>query len=155
MNNLPTETLQISPEYLEVANCYLQVQDIEQVAQSLELPPQQVQQILKRPDVKSYINHVFFDLGFNNRFRMRQAMDAVLRQKFQELEEAQMGSSKDISELLALSHKMTMEQLQLELQLEKLRSGTPQSQVNVQINELGDGSRYGQLLQKLLGDKLA
>jgi len=82
-------------------------------------------------------------------------MDAVLRQKFQELEEAQMGSSKDISELLALSHKMTMEQLQLELQLEKLRSGTPQSQVNVQINELGDGSRYGQLLQKLLGDKLA
>jgi hypothetical protein len=50
---------------------------------------------------------------------------------------------------------MTMEQLELELKLEKLRQGTPQNQVNVQINELGDGSRYGQLLQKLLGDKLA
>jgi uncharacterized pyridoxal phosphate-containing UPF0001 family protein len=86
---------------------------------------------------------------------MRQAMDAVLRQKFQELEEAQSGSGKDIAELLQLSHRMTMEQLELELKLEKLRQGTPQNQVNVQINELGDGSRYGQLLQKLLGDKLA
>lgn len=155
MNTLPTETLNISPEYLEVANCYLETQDQHKTSELLGIDPQQVQAILKRPDVKSYINQVFFDMGFNNRFRMRQAMDAVLKQKFQELEEAQTGSGKDIAELLQLSHRMTMEQLELELKLEKLRQGTPQNQVNVQINELGDGSRYGQLLQKLLGDKLA
>jgi hypothetical protein len=105
--------------------------------------------------VKSYINQVFFDLGFNNRFRMRRAMDALISQKFQELEESQTGSTKDISELLALSHKMSMELLDREIQLEKLRQGGPKNQVNVQINEGGDGTRYGQLIQKLLGDKLA
>jgi len=155
MNTLPAETIQIAPEYLEVANCYLQTQDTRATADQLGLDPQSVQTILRRPDVKSYINQVFFDLGFNNRFRMRQAMDAVLQQKFQELEESQTGSGKDIAELLQLSHRMTMEQLELELKLEKLRSGGPQNQVNVQINELGDGTRYGQLLQKLLGDRLA
>ena len=82
-------------------------------------------------------------------------MDALINQKFQELEESQTGSTKDISELLALSHKMSMELLDREIQLAKLQQGGPKNQVNVQINEGGDGTRYGQLLQKLLGDKLA
>lgn len=155
MNHLPTDTIQIQPEYLEVANLYLQTQDTSEVADSLGIPQSDVAQILKRPDVKGYINQVFFDVGFNNRFRLRKAMDALIQQKFQELEESQTGSSKDISELLALSHKMTMEQLQAEIQLEKIRSGGPKNQVNVQINEGGDGTRYGQLIQQLLGDKLA
>jgi hypothetical protein len=155
MNQLPTDTLTIQPEYLEVANLYLQVQDTAEVADSLGIPQADVAQILRRPDVKSYINQVFFDVGFNNRFRLRKAMDALIQQKFQELEESQTGSGKDISELLALSHKMTMEQLQAEIQLEKIRSGGPKNQVNVQINETGDGTRYGQLIQQLLGDKLA
>ena len=155
MNHLPTDTIQIQPEYLEVANLYLQSQDTGEVADSLGIPQSDVAQILKRPDVKGYINQVFFDVGFNNRFRLRKAMDALIQQKFQELEESQTGSSKDISELLALSHKMTMEQLQAEIQLEKIRAGGPRNQVNVQINEGGDGTRYGQLIQQLLGDKLA
>jgi hypothetical protein len=155
MNTLPTDTIQIQPEYLEVANLYLQTQDTAEVADSLGIPQADVAQILRRPDVKSYINQVFFDVGFNNRFRLRKAMDALIQQKFQELEESQTGSGKDISELLALSHKMTMEQLTAEIQLEKIRSGGPRNQVNVQINEGGDGTRYGQLIQQLLGDKLA
>jgi len=155
MNTLPTDTIHLQPEYLEVANLYLQSQDTREVADSLGIPQSDVGQILKRPDVKGYINQVFFDVGFNNRFRLRKAMDALIQQKFQELEESQTGSSKDISELLALSHKMTMEQLQAEIQLEKIRSGGPRNQVNVQINEGGDGTRYGQLIQQLLGDKLA
>lgn len=155
MNQLPTDTIQISPELLEVANLYLEHQNTQEVATVLNLEPHDVAQILKRPDVKGYINQVFFDLGFNNRFRMRRAMDALISQKFQELEESQTGSTKDISELLALSHKMSMELLDREIQLEKLRAGGPKNQVNVQINEGGDGTRYGQLIQKLLGDKLA
>lgn len=155
MNQLPTDTIQIQPEYLEVANLYLQTQDTQQVASTLSLDAQQVATILKRPDVKTYINQVFFDVGFNNRFRLRRAMDALIQQKFQELEESQTGSGKDIADLLALSHKMTIELLDREIQLEKLRAGTPTNQVNVQINETGEGTRYGQLIQQLLGDKLA
>lgn len=156
-NTAPAETLSISPEALEIANCYLQCQDARQVADELGLGIEMVSGVLARREVKSYINQVYFDLGFNNRFKMRRAMDAVLQRKFRELEEADVGSSKDIAELLALSHKMTMEQLDREIQLEKLRAGEtgPKNQVNVQINEGGDGTKYGALIAKLLGDKIA
>ena len=83
-------------------------------------------------------------------------MDQVIRQKFQELEEAGSGSTKDIADLLALSHKMSMEQLHLQLELEKLKQkdASIKNQVNVQINEgiVGDNSRYGDLINRLLGD---
>ena len=89
-------------------------------------------------------------MGYNNRFLMRQAMDALIKQKFQELEEAGVGSSKDIADLLQMSHKMSMDLLDKQLQLEKLRTQAPgpQKQVNVQIND--DGSKYSQLIHKLV-----
>lgn len=149
--NLPAETLQIAPEALEVANCYLQLQDAKKVANELDLAPDLVTEILRRREVRSYIDAVFMDTGFNNRFEMRAAMDALIKQKFQELHEAGTGSTKDISELLALSHKMSMDLLDREIQLEKLRStSAPQNQVNVQINEGLDGSKYSTLIQKLI-----
>lgn len=149
--NLPAETIQIAPEALEVANCYLQLQDAKRVASELDLAPDLVADILRRREVRSYIDAVFMDTGFNNRFQMRAAMDALIKQKFTELHEAGTGSTKDISELLALSHKMSMDLLDREIQLEKLRSGTgPQKQVNVQINEGLDGSKYSHLISKLI-----
>lgn len=148
--HLPAETVRISPEALEVANCYLQLNDAKQVAYELQLEPDQVTQILGRREVKQYIDQVFFDMGYNNRFLMRQAMDALIKQKFSELEEAGVGSNKDIADLLQMSHKMSMDLLDKQLQLEKLRLGTPgpQKQVNVQIND--DGSKYSQLIHKLV-----
>jgi hypothetical protein len=156
--NLPTHTpaevLEISPESLEIANAYLQLQDAHQVADNLDIPVHLVTTTLNRRDVKAYIDQVFFDVGFNNRFKMRSAMDAIIKKKFQELEEADIGSNKDISELLALSHKMTMEQLDRQIELEKVRSAQIKSQVNVQINDSGgaqgDGTRYGRLIQQLV-----
>lgn len=154
MQNLPTHTptelLQISPEALEVANQYLQLQSVEAVADSLDLSTQQCSQILARREVRAYIDQVFFDLGFNNRFRIRNALDAVIRKKFQDLEEADTGSSKDIADLLALSHKFTMEQLDKQIELEKVHHQNIKSQVNVQINEAGGGSKYGALIQQLV-----
>ncbi len=146
----PAEVLDISPEALEVANQYLQCQDIAQVSEILDLAPQLVTQILSKREVKSYIDHVFMNVGFNNRFRMRDAMDAVIKQKFQELEESGMGSTKDIAELLALSHKMSMDELDKQIKLETLRQSNIKNQVNVQIND--DGSKYSNLIHTLLGN---
>jgi hypothetical protein len=148
---LPAETLKLAPECLEVANCYLQLNDPRKVADHLDLDVEVVTDMLKRREVKTYIDAVFMDSGYNNRFLMRKAMDALIKQKFQELEEAGAGSQKDIAELLALSHKMSMDLLDKEIQLEKIRSGTaPQKQVNVQINEGLDGSKYSKLVQQLI-----
>jgi len=87
-------------------------------------------------------------MGYNNRFKMRSAMDAIIKKKFQELEESEMGSTKDIAELLALSHKMTMEEMSRQIELEKLRSSNIKNQVNVQIND--GGSRYDNLIRQLI-----
>jgi hypothetical protein len=147
----PAETLQIDPEGLEIANCYLQTQSLSKVAEDLGISTELVATQLNRREVKSYIDQVFKDVGFNNRFKMRKAMDMLISKKFQELDEAGVGSSKDIADLLALSHKMTMEQLDREIQLEKVRANNIKSQVNVQINDGGSsGSNYGSLLEKLL-----
>jgi hypothetical protein len=149
--HLPAETVRISPEALEVANAYLQLNDARAVAQELDLDPEVVTNLLARREVKSYIDSVFFDSGYNNRFLMRRAMDALIKQKFQELEESQTGSTKDIAELLQMSHKMSMDLLDREIALEKARTQSgPQKQVNVQINEGLDGSKYSQLVQKLI-----
>jgi predicted HTH domain antitoxin len=154
MNTLPTtspaEVLDISPEALEVANCYLQVQNIHETAEQLDIPREMVTQILSKREVKAYIDHVFMNLGFNNRFKMRAAMDALIQKKFQELEESETGSSKDIAELLALSHKMTMDELTRQIELEKLRQSSIRTQTNIQINDGSGGSKYETLIQKLL-----
>lgn len=151
---LPAEYVQISPEALEVANCYLQCQDIRQVADELSIGVDQVTQYLAKREVRAYIDHVYLDIGFSNRFKMRQAMDAIIKQKFQEMTESGVGSNKDIIEILALSHKMTMEHMDRQIKLEQIRAEkpTPHNQVNVQINDNG-GSNYDRLLQKLMEPK--
>lgn len=149
--HLPAETVRISPEALEVANAYLQLNDARAVAQELDLDPEIVTNLLAKREVKTYIDSVFFDSGYNNRFLMRRAMDALIKQKFSELEESQTGSAKDIAELLQMSHKMSMDLMDREIQLAKAQQATgPQKQVNVQINEGLDGSKYSQLVQKLI-----
>lgn len=154
-NQAPAEVLEISPEALEVANCYLQVQDIRQVASELSLDVSIVSSYLNRKEVRTYINQVFLDVGFNNRYKMRSLMDVIIKKKLQDMEEAQLGSNKDISDLIALSHKMTMEIMDKEIALEKAKAESGlKSQVNVQINNegLSDGTKYGALLAKLLGE---
>lgn len=155
MKNLPqhhpAEVIQISPENLEIANSYLELQSIQKVSDSLGVSQELVGEVLRRREVKSYIDQVFYDLGFNNRFLMRRAMDALIQKKFQEMDEAGVGSSKDILEILALSHKMTTEVLDREIALEKARGNNIKSQVNVQINENSQqGSNYGSLIERLI-----
>lgn len=147
----PAETLDISPEALEIANSYLQSQDLTTVSVELNIPIEMVSQYLAKKEVKAYIDQVFFNLGFNNRFKMSEAMDAIIKKKFQELEDSEMGSTKDIAELLALKHKMTMDELDRQIKLETLRQSNIKNQVNVQINEgFSDGTKYGDLIQKLM-----
>lgn len=150
--NGPAEVLDISPESLLIANAYLQDQDMESVASTLGVPVMLVSKTLARKDVRAYIDQVFFNFGFNNRFKVRAAIDAVLKKKFADLEEADTGSSADILEILALSHKMTMEQMAKQIEMEKLHVSSIKNQVNVQINDQGisDGSKYGNLIQQLI-----
>lgn len=153
MQTLPTttpgEALHIAPECLEIANQYLQTPDIQSVSDSLGCSRELVAQVLDRREVKAYIDQVFYNTGFNNRFQLRQLMDAIIKKKLQDMDESDMGSTKDISDLLALSHKMTIEHMDREIKLESLRNQNIKTQTNIQINDAG-GSKYSQLIEKLM-----
>lgn len=153
MSNLPAtttpaEVLRISPEGLEVANCYLAVQDITKVSAELGIPTDEISEYLGRREIRAYIDNVFMDMGFNNRFKMRQVMDAIIAKKLQEMDETDLGSTKDITEILALSHKMSMDLLDKQIKLETIKQNNIKSQVNVQIND--GSSKYESLLQNLM-----
>ena len=147
----PVQAITISPESLEIANTYLTYQSIDKTAMELCITPDQVSEVLGRREIRSYIDNIFLDSGFNNRFKMRKVMDTIISKKLQELDEAEVGSSKDIADLLALSHKMTMEQLDRQIQLEKIQQGNVKTQVNMQVNEYGGDTKYSSLITKLLG----
>ena len=147
----PAEVVSLTPEELLIANTYLSLGSIESTVNSLDVTQELVAKTLESPLIKAYIDRVFLDWGFNNRFKIRKAMDLVLEKKFQELDESGTGSSKDIAELLELSHKMTMGELDRQIALEKIRMKSPtiKRQVNVQVNE-AQPSNYHNLLNTLL-----
>lgn len=148
----PAEVLEVSPEALTICNAYLTHQSIEKTAEALDLEPSHVAQILGLSSSKNYVSTVFQDWGFNNRFKIRSALDAVISRKFQEMDEAGVGSSKDIAELLELSHRFSIKELELQIALEKARTKTSPSKVtNVQVNDHG-GSNYNKLLESLLSN---
>lgn len=157
MNTLPTptshpaEVIQISPEALEVANTYLTCQSISETAKTLGIAEDTVSSYLGRTEVRSYVDQIFLDLGFNNRFKMRAAMDALIQRKFRELDESDQGSTKDIAELLEMSQKMTLAILDREIALKKLEQGSLKTQVNVQVNE---ATNYSSLIDKLINNNL-
>lgn len=151
----PAEALAISPEGLEVANTYLELQDIPATALRLGIGTDKVSEYLRRREIKAYIDHVFADLGYNNSFRLRGIMDTVIQKKLQEMEEADIGSSKDITEILALSHKMSMDLLDKQIKLATIegKNQVIKNQTNVQINEATGGTNYESLLNKLRDSK--
>lgn len=147
----PAEVVKIAPENLEIANTYLACQSIAEVSRMLGIPTDTIAEVLGRRDVKAYVDAVFLDYGFNNRFKMRQIMDAVINKKLEEMDESDIGSGKDIIEIMALSHKMAMDVLDRQIKLEEAQAKNQhiKNQVNVQVNN-DVGSNYQSLLQRLM-----
>lgn len=147
----PPQLAEVSPENLLVANTYLKCGNLDSVVQSCQLPKEQVTRILAAPEVKRYIDAVYFDTGYRNRNNLASAMDSIIKKKMEELEEAEIGSSKDIAELLQMAHKMRMEELAAAAKLIEAqnKADTIRNQTNIQINETPQGN-YGSLVQKIL-----
>jgi len=141
MNVIP-----ISPENLLIAEHYLQTQDVEVTARQLNLSTEQVTEYLAKPEVKNFVNTMFLNSGYRNRFKIAQAMDSIINAKLEELSEASMTSTKDIVDILQIAHKMRMDELTLEA---KISANSVKTQNNIQIN---NDPNYSSLLSKLLND---
>ena len=142
----------ISPEGLEVANSYLQFGNIKAVSECLQVAENKVVETLNKREVKKYIDTVYLDLGYRNRQNIATVMDDMILSKLEEAQETGMYSNKDLADLLQQAHKMRMDEIKAQADLEKINQTNIKSMTNVQINEgipFGQGN-YGKLMEKLL-----
>ena len=146
----PNHLVPISPEGLEIAKVYLETQDISRTATKLGIDQLQVAQYLEKPEVKNYVDQVYLNAGYRNRFKLAEIMDQIVERKLTELNEAEVGSSKDILEILQFAHKMRMDELAAQTKLEAARASQVKSQTNIQINSPYGDTNYGKLLDSLL-----
>ncbi len=144
----PAEVLAISPENLEVANSYLMNQNIIDTSRNLGVSADLVTDVLNKREVRAYIDAVFMDLGFNNRFKFRELLDDIINKKLKTMDEADLGSDKDIIEILAMSHKFSMDILDKQIKLEEAKAKNIRNQTNIQIND--GGGNYGSLIERLM-----
>ena len=147
----PEEGVKLSPEALTIVNNYLTTNDIDATCNLLKLPREKVIQYLNKKEVKRYIDTVFLEQGYFNRSKIAQAMTDIIEKKLEELEEAEMSSTKDIADLLQMAHKMRMDELKA-IQADQKADTVIKNQTNVQQNINGSfGDNYNSLLDKLVG----
>ena len=131
----PNHLVPISPEGLEIAKVYLETQDISRTATRLGIDQLQVAQYLEKPEVKNYVDQVYLNAGYRNRFKIAELMDSLIERKLEELSEAGIGSQKDILDILQFAHKLRMDEMAQQAKLEAARQQSVKSQTNIQINQ--------------------
>ena len=148
------ELTTISPEGLEVANSYLTFGNIRAVVEQLGVAENKVAELLNKREVKKYIDTVFLDMGYRNKNNIASLLDEMIGSKLEEAKESGVYSNKDLADLLQMAHKMRMDEIKAQADLQKAEATNVKSQTNVQINEglpFGQGN-YGKLMDKLLKD---
>ncbi len=146
--------VKMSPEGLEVANTYLQLGSVSEVCTALALDENTVSEYLNKREIKQYIDQVYLDTGYRNRFKLASALDNIIEEKLSEVEETGMYTNKDVADLLQMAHKMRMDEIKAMAEMEKAKTAPIKQQANIQINELPFGQgNYGKLMEKLIGEK--
>lgn len=137
-------------EDLVVANTYLQNgSSMDLTCRELELPSHEIYNILKKAEIKRYIDHIFLSNGYRNRDKIAKAFDTLIDAKMEEMDEAEITSSKDIAELLMMVHKIRMDETAT-----ANPKNAPVNQKNTQINVYNKGN-YGKLMEYIITGSLA
>jgi len=137
----------VSPEGAKIANTYLaNACSIKDTSQALSMPTFEISAILQQPLVKTYVNSILREYSYGHMVKIAEKLDDLVDIKWAELEEAEIGSNKDIADLLALAHKMRLDMSNL---LQKDVAKGEGVTKNTQVNVYGEGS-YGLLMEKLI-----
>ena len=148
------ELTTISPEGLEVANSYLTFGNIRAVVEQLGVAENKVVELLNKREVKKYIDTEYLDMGYRNKNNIASLLDEMIGSKLEEAKESGVYSNKDLADLLQMAHKMRMDEIKAQAELQKAEATSVKSQTNIQVNEgvpFGQGN-YGKLMEKLLKD---
>jgi hypothetical protein len=132
------DIIKIDPEGMEIANAYLVTGSAKDAALKLNLPVETIHNFLEKKDVKTYVNQVYFDQGYRNRFKLAELLDEIIENKIQEARESELYTTKDLVDLIKLQHTMRMDE-------QKLPSAMP-TVVNNTQNNFGN---LGKLTERL------
>ena len=133
----------MSPEGLEIANSYLEHGSIPAVCADLGVQENEVSEMLNKREIKQYIDTVFLDTGYRNRFKISETLDMLIEKKLEESEEREIYTNKDMADLLQMAHKMRIEEMKAQTELKKAEAQSVKNQVNIQhISELHVGQGY-------------
>ena len=169
----------LPPENIEIADAYLLFNDETATAQSLDIPTEKVKQVLATTHVKRYVDKMFTETGYMNKHKLQGMLDTIIDKKLEELEEAEIGSSKDIADLMLMQHKMRIDEEKLKIEQEKLELSKEQFLVKTgqierltkrkidsamerqhdkqefeQLQNESQSTNYNALLERLLAPKL-
>ena len=145
----------MSPEGLEIANSYLECGNIPDVCVKLGVSENEVSEVLNKREIKQYIDTVFLDTGYRNRFKISETLDMLIEKKLEEADETEIYTNKDMADLLQMAHKMRIEELKAQTEMEKAKAQVVKTQVNIQDNgssPFGQGN-YGELIKKLMKEQ--
>ena len=93
-------------------------------------------------------------MGYRNKNNIATLLDEMIESKLEEAKESGVYSNKDLADLLQMAHKMRMDEIKAQAELQKAEASNVRSQTNIQVNEgvpFGQGN-YGKLMEKLLND---
>ena len=140
----------MSPEGLKVAQMYLETDSVDQTARLVGIQPHEVSDYLNTREVKQYIDTMYLEAGYRNRNKIATLLDNVIERKLEEMEENEMGSTKDIADLIQMAHKMRMDEIKAMVEFEKSRGKVNNATQNNIILD-GGGTNYNALLDKIVG----
>ena len=140
--------VRISPESLRIAESYIENDfDARKAAIALDLPLETIVSFVNKKEVKRFIDSIFLDQGYFNRKKLQDVISNLIERKLEELDETELGSNKDIADLIALAHKMRMD----EIKIMTPEKEDVKKQTNVQINN-DYGNNYQSLITNIIKD---
>lgn len=133
-----SEEYKLDPEILEFTDTYLTSLDLRTACSELGIAEEVGAGYLRKKEVKRFIDTVFEEQGYTNRFMVKSILEEVVRSKLEEAEESGVYTKYDLLDVLKMLNEMRKDSV-------KESSTTPQKQTNVQVNS------YGSNLNELIG----
>ena len=149
----PDAQYRMSPEMVEVTTSYLQTADIQETALALGIEKERVSYYLNKPEAKRFVDTIFLEQGYLNRHKIQGVLDEIIEMKLEEMRDSEIGSNKDIIDILAFAHKIGEDTRKGMRESDKFSSPNSKvgSQTNIQLNVGEYGDNYTNLMQKLIG----
>lgn len=143
------QALQLAPEDEKALELYVACHDAEEVARKTGRTRTQIVALVNSPVAKQLQATLAQEQAVKVNSRMGALLDQVINMKLDEMQESEMGSEKDIADLITTRYKMEIELLKAQTAANKVNG--PAKQNNIQINNNGSGDPMLDALMKEVG----